>query len=31
MEILSKVYVYEEIMKGSIKILHTDCTKYKFN
>ena len=31
MEILSKVHVHEEVMKGSTNILHTDGTKYKFN
>ena len=29
MEILSKVHVHEEVMKGSTNILHTDGTKYK--
>ena len=31
MEILSKMHVHEEVMKGSTNILHTDGTKYKFN
>ena len=30
-EILSKVHVHEEIMKGSINILYTDGMEYKFN
>ena len=31
MEILSKVHVHEDVMKGSTNIHHIDGTKYKFN
>ena len=31
MEILLKVHVHEEVMKGAENILHTDGTKCKFN
>ena len=31
MEIFSKVLVHQGIMNVSINILHTDCTKCKFN
>ena len=31
MEIFSKLLVHQGIMKLSINILHTDCTKCKFN